>query len=89
MHTGAPAVIPTQAHVEVVQVHMIHAVSLQLIVMPRQRQVLQVVPALHMVHYVCLTRAAMPSSLSRVLVAMTCYDVLPNQVCCKTASTSI
>lgn len=70
MYAGAPAVIPTQAHVEVVQVHMVHAVGLQLIVMPRQRQVLQVVPALHMFHCTCLPRAAMPGSRSRVMVVV-------------------
>jgi len=45
MHTRTPAVISTQTHVQMIQVHMVDAIRLQLVVMPCQRQVAHAVPA--------------------------------------------
>lgn len=47
MHTGTPAVITADTHVLVVQIHMVHAVRLQLIIVPRERQVAHAVSAPH------------------------------------------
>ena len=46
MNAGAPAVVPAQAHVQVVQVHMVNAIGLQLVVMPGKGQTGHTVPAL-------------------------------------------